>query len=69
MTPKVLVLIAGVLDPVYMIVNLAMGSKYFGGVGLVSGESPDEVAFEIDRISVYQIDGYSPSRAVGTQMP
>jgi beta-glucanase (GH16 family) len=43
-------------DPMYMIVNLAMGSKFFGGVGFVDGESPATVAFEIDRISVYQID-------------
>jgi beta-glucanase (GH16 family) len=43
-------------DPMYMIVNLAMGSKYFGGVGVVDNESPDTVAFEIDRISAYQID-------------
>ena len=43
-------------DPMYMIVNLAMGSKYFGGVGVVDNESPDIVAFEIDRISAYQID-------------
>ncbi|WP_291696567.1 glycoside hydrolase family 16 protein [Bradyrhizobium sp.] len=45
-------------DPMYMIVNLAMGAKYFGGVGIVDGMSPDTVAFEIDRISVYQIDPY-----------
>jgi len=45
-------------DPMYMIVNLAMGAKYFGGVGVVDGESPDVVAFEIDRISAYQIDSY-----------
>jgi beta-glucanase (GH16 family) len=43
-------------DPMYMIVNLAMGSKYFGGVGVVDTESPDTVGFEIDRISAYQID-------------
>jgi len=43
-------------DPMYMIVNLAMGSKFFGGVGFVDGESPTTVAFEIDRISAYQID-------------
>ena len=43
-------------DPMYMIVNLAMGSKFFGGVGFVDGESPATVAFEIDRISAYQID-------------
>jgi hypothetical protein len=45
-------------DPMYMIVNLAMGAKYFGGVGFVDGESPDVVEFEIDRISAYQIDSY-----------
>ena len=43
-------------DPMYMIVNLAMGSKWFGGVGVVDGMSPEMVEFEIDRISVYQID-------------
>ncbi|KJC58699.1 1,3-1,4-beta-glycanase [Bradyrhizobium sp. LTSPM299] len=43
-------------DPVYMIVNLAMGSKFFTGVGFVDGESPVTVNFEIDRISAYQID-------------
>lgn len=46
----------GFMDPMYMIVNLAMGSKFFGGVGFVDGESPVTVAFEIDRISAYQID-------------
>jgi beta-glucanase (GH16 family) len=45
-------------DPMYMIVNLAMGSKYFGGVGFVDRETPDMVEFEIDRISAYQIDPY-----------
>jgi hypothetical protein len=45
-------------DPMYMIVNLAMGAKYFQGVGFVDGESPDTVTFEIDRISAYQIDAY-----------
>jgi beta-glucanase (GH16 family) len=45
-------------DPMYMIVNLAMGAKYFKGVGFVDGQSPNVVEFEIDRISVYQIDGY-----------
>jgi len=34
-----------------MIVNLAMGSKNFEGVGFVDGETPNIVAFEIDRIS------------------
>jgi len=43
-------------DPMYMIVNLAMGSKFFGGVGFVDGESPVTVAFEIDRITAYQLD-------------
>jgi len=46
----------GFEDPMYMIVNLAMGSKYFGGVGVVDAETPDTVEFEIDRISAYQID-------------
>ncbi len=46
----------GFMAPMYMIVNLAMGSKFFGGVGFVAAESPDLVAFEIDRISAYQID-------------
>ena len=39
-----------------MIVNLAIGSKFFVGVGPVDAESPAVVAFEIDRISAYQID-------------
>jgi beta-glucanase (GH16 family) len=43
-------------DPMYMIVNLAMGSKNFRGVGFVSAESPPTVAFEIDRISAFQFD-------------
>ena len=43
-------------DPMYMIVNLAMGAKNFGGVGFVDAESPVTVAFEIDRISAWQID-------------
>jgi beta-glucanase (GH16 family) len=43
-------------DPMYMIVNLAMGSKNFQGVGFVDGESPDTVEFQIDRISAYQVD-------------
>ncbi len=45
-------------DPMYMIVNLAMGSKYFQGVGFVDAESPATVEFEIDRISAYQFDSY-----------
>jgi beta-glucanase (GH16 family) len=43
-------------DPMYLIVNLAMGAKYFKGVGSVDAESPDTVEFRIDRISAYQID-------------
>jgi hypothetical protein len=43
-------------DPIYMIVNLAIGSNHFPGVGFVDGESPVTVAFEIDRIYAYQID-------------
>ena len=43
-------------DPMYMIVNLAMGAKYFSGVGVVDGESPLMVEFQIERISAYQID-------------
>lgn len=46
----------GFVDPMYMIVNLAMGSKFFLGVGFVAADSPETVAFEIDRISAYQID-------------
>jgi len=49
-------------DPMYMIVNLAMGSKWFGGVGVVDGESPQMVEFQIDRISAYQINPYQPYR-------
>jgi len=44
--------------PMYMIVNLAMGSKTLEGVGFVDGLSPNVVEFEIDRISVYQIESY-----------
>jgi beta-glucanase (GH16 family) len=44
------------VDPMYMIVNLAMGAKYFVGVGFVAADSPDVAAFEIDRISAFQID-------------
>ena len=39
-----------------MIVNLAMGSKNFEGVGFVDAKPLHVVEFEIDRISVYQID-------------
>ena len=44
--------------PMYMIVNLAMGSKTMEGVGFVDGLSPNVVEFEIDRISAYQINTY-----------
>lgn len=50
----------GYEDPMYMIVNLAMGSKWFGGVGVIDGESPEMVEFQIDRISAYQINPYQP---------
>jgi beta-glucanase (GH16 family) len=59
----------GFNDPMYMIVNLAMGSKFFGGVGVVDGESPVMVEFEIDRISAYQIDPYQSSRMRQSSMP
>jgi beta-glucanase (GH16 family) len=49
---------AGFQDPMYMIVNLAMGSKNFEGVGFVDAESPVAIEFEIDRISAYQIDAH-----------
>lgn len=44
----------GFNDPMYMIVNLAMGSKFFIGVSFVDAQSPAAVAFEIDRISAWQ---------------
>ena len=44
--------------PMYMIINLAMGSKTLEGVGFVDGLSPNVVEFDIDRVSVYQIDTY-----------
>ena len=46
----------GFHDPMYMIVNLAMGTKTLPGVGFVDATSPVTVAFEIDRISAWQID-------------
>jgi beta-glucanase (GH16 family) len=52
----------GFTDPMYMIVNLAMGSKNFEGVGFIDGASPNIVAFEIDRISAYQIDEHTDRR-------
>jgi beta-glucanase (GH16 family) len=56
-------------DPMYMIVNLAMGSKYFGGVGVVDGESPFMVEFQIDRISVYQIDPFQSDKMLQSATP
>lgn len=49
---------AGFEDPMYIIVNLAMGAKSFAGVGLVNAESPDVVKFEVDSISAYQLDSF-----------
>ena len=49
-------------DPMYMIINLAMGSKWFGGVGVVDGETPRMVEFQIDRVSAYQLDPYQPDK-------
>ncbi|HEY7845152.1 MAG TPA: glycoside hydrolase family 16 protein [Bradyrhizobium sp.] len=59
----------GFEDPMYMIVNLAMGSKWFGGVGVVDGETPMMVEFQIDRISAYQIDPYQTNKAQQGAMP
>ncbi|MEO8322009.1 MAG: hypothetical protein ABI561_27210 [Bradyrhizobium sp.] len=39
-----------------MIVNMTMDSKNFDGGGFVDAESPVTVAFEIERISTWQID-------------
>src|SRR5260370_1117907 len=50
----------GFNDPMYMIVNLAMGSKDFAGVGFVDGQSPATVSFPIDRSPGYQIDPSPP---------
>ena len=46
---------AGFEDPMYMIVNLAMGAKNFEGVGFVDAKSPATVEFQIDRISVISL--------------
>ena len=43
-------------DPMYMIVNLAMGAKYFKGVKFIDADLPVMVEFQIDRIYAYQID-------------
>jgi beta-glucanase (GH16 family) len=53
----------GFEDPMYMIVNLAMGAKNFGGVGFVDAKSPDTVEFQIDRISAYQLDSVGEADA------
>lgn len=49
--------------PMYMIVNLAMGTKDFPGVGYVNAKSPEKVEFQIDRISAYQIDSLAEKAA------
>ena len=36
--------------------SVSLHRKYFEGVGFVDGAAPETVAFEIDRISAYQID-------------
>jgi beta-glucanase (GH16 family) len=59
----------GFEDPMYMIVNLAMGSKWFGGVGVVDGESPQMVEFQIDRISAYQVDPFKPYKPLEGAKP
>jgi beta-glucanase (GH16 family) len=51
-------------NPMYMIVNLAMGAKDFPGVGHVDADSPDKVEFQIERISAYQIDSPAERTAV-----
>jgi beta-glucanase (GH16 family) len=56
-------------DPMYMIINLAMGSKWFGGVGVVDGETPQMVEFQIDRVSAYQIDPNQPDKSQQGAMP
>jgi hypothetical protein len=55
----------------YMIVNLAMGAKLFGGVGFIDAQSPPVVEFRIDRISAYQIDpgDGTAENADGEQLP
>jgi beta-glucanase (GH16 family) len=56
-------------DPMYMIINLAMGSKWFGGVGVVDGESPMMVEFQIDRVSAYQTDPYQTDKPQQGALP
>jgi beta-glucanase (GH16 family) len=55
--------------PMYMIVNLAMGSKNFEGVGFVDAQSPAVVEFEVDRISAYQIDSFRAFGPVSMPVP
>jgi hypothetical protein len=52
-----------------MIINLAMGSKWFGGVGVVDGETPEMVEFQIQRVSAYQIDPHHPYQPPQGAMP
>ena len=54
-------------DPVYMIIDLAMGSKTLGGVGFVDAKSPSEVEFQIDRVSAYQLDAPTPPEATAAR--
>jgi hypothetical protein len=54
-------------DPVYMIIDLAMGSKTLGGVGFVDMQSPSEVEFQIDRVSAYQLDAPTPTEATAAR--
>ncbi len=54
-------------DPMYMLVNLAMGSKVFGGVGFVDAQSPPTVEFQVDRISAYQLDAALPAAETATR--
>jgi hypothetical protein len=46
-----------------------MGSKWFGGVGVVDGETPQMVEFQIDRVSAYQIDPNQPDKSQQGAMP
>ena len=59
----------GFEDPMYMIINLARGSKWFGGVGVVDGESPQMVEFQIDRVSAYQINPYQRDKQQRSAVP
>jgi hypothetical protein len=46
-----------------------MGSKWFGGVGVVDGETPMMVEFQIDRVSAYQIDPYQSDKTQQGSVP